>query len=939
MLLRIERGGEPVVREYSREARRLGARRRSSSSRSTTRGAGAGDRGAARRTSTSRCARCAGSPGRQRATLARPARRAAARRRARAPSRARRRGRRLRARRALPDARVVVHDDARRQGGRRPARGRLRAAARRAGRGPRRCCTRSRTSGADQVLCLGGVQALAALAFGLCGVEPVDMLVGAGNAYVAEAKRQLFGRVGIDLLAGPTEVLVIADDGRGSRARGGRPARPGGARARRRRPCSSRPSGALGAGGARRGRAAARELADRGRGGPGVARPRRGARRRGPRGGGRGRRRAGARAPRGARRRSRAGGASGCATTARCSSASRRPSPTATRRSAPTTCCRRRGAARYTGGLWVGKFLKTVTYQELTPEGTRARRAGGRGDLARRGLRRARASPPRCGSSAPGAVTVTALRTGRRGGHGGDRRARQRVRAGAARRGRARSCCSAARAPAGRAPRRRDSARSPRRPCDVTRPRAGRARRSAELPVPTCSSSCCRREPARGRSSSVTGEDLGLVAGAQRASARSSPPRRPPRAWSPPAAAARSCTSPRRWVTSARRGRSAYCAAKHAVEGAHKATALELAPHGIRVNAVAPTFVETPMTRRSWLADAGFAGGGPGEDPARPPRHSRRGRRGGAVRRLARGASLMTGASLRGRRRMDRAVTLRLATRPGLLGRRLRRRGPPTRPGGRSLDGIAAAGYRWHELGPLGYLPADRDVARRGAASGSPAGFVFEPLHDPRARVRARSRRPRGRRRRGGRHGRRATCVIIDAVSRRARRDRRPRRRGAAAATRGATRCAATIAAAAAARGAGRRAAAAAPPRRHARRVRGRDRAAAADLRRCAWTRATSPTPASTPRPAAPPAPAAAAVHLKDLDPARALGGFWSSVAAGAFRPLGRGMRRLRGACSARPPAAATTAGRWSSRTARPRHGDPVADLEASRGPSLESLR
>ena len=70
-----------------------------------------------------------------------------------------------------------------------------------------------RTSGADTVLCLGGVQALAAMAFGLIdGVPAVDMLVGAGNAYVAEAKRQLFGRVGIDLLAGPTEVLVIADD-------------------------------------------------------------------------------------------------------------------------------------------------------------------------------------------------------------------------------------------------------------------------------------------------------------------------------------------------------------------------------------------------------------------------------------------------------------------------------------------------------------------------------------------------------------------------------------------------------------------------------------------------------------------------------------------------------------------------------------------------------
>jgi sulfopropanediol 3-dehydrogenase len=66
-------------------------------------------------------------------------------------------------------------------------------------------------SGADEILCLGGVQALAALAFGLCGIEPVDLIVGAGNAYVAEAKRQLFGRVGIDLLAGPTEVMVIAD--------------------------------------------------------------------------------------------------------------------------------------------------------------------------------------------------------------------------------------------------------------------------------------------------------------------------------------------------------------------------------------------------------------------------------------------------------------------------------------------------------------------------------------------------------------------------------------------------------------------------------------------------------------------------------------------------------------------------------------------------------
>ncbi len=68
------------------------------------------------------------------------------------------------------------------------------------------------TSGADRIFALGGVQALAAMAFGIEGIGPVDMIVGPGNAFVAEAKRQLFGRVGIDLLAGPSEVAVIADD-------------------------------------------------------------------------------------------------------------------------------------------------------------------------------------------------------------------------------------------------------------------------------------------------------------------------------------------------------------------------------------------------------------------------------------------------------------------------------------------------------------------------------------------------------------------------------------------------------------------------------------------------------------------------------------------------------------------------------------------------------
>ena len=67
-------------------------------------------------------------------------------------------------------------------------------------------------AGADEIYVLGGVQAIAAMALGSESISPVDMLVGPGNAYVAEAKRQLFGRVGIDLLAGPTEILVIADE-------------------------------------------------------------------------------------------------------------------------------------------------------------------------------------------------------------------------------------------------------------------------------------------------------------------------------------------------------------------------------------------------------------------------------------------------------------------------------------------------------------------------------------------------------------------------------------------------------------------------------------------------------------------------------------------------------------------------------------------------------
>jgi sulfopropanediol 3-dehydrogenase len=69
-----------------------------------------------------------------------------------------------------------------------------------------------KVAGADRVMTLGGVQAIAAMAYGLFGAPPADIIVGPGNKYVAEAKRLLFGRVGIDVFAGPSEVAVIADD-------------------------------------------------------------------------------------------------------------------------------------------------------------------------------------------------------------------------------------------------------------------------------------------------------------------------------------------------------------------------------------------------------------------------------------------------------------------------------------------------------------------------------------------------------------------------------------------------------------------------------------------------------------------------------------------------------------------------------------------------------
>ncbi len=67
-------------------------------------------------------------------------------------------------------------------------------------------------AGADEIFLLGGTQAVAAMAIGTETIGKVDLLAGPGNAYVAEAKRQLFGEVGIDLFAGPTEILIVADD-------------------------------------------------------------------------------------------------------------------------------------------------------------------------------------------------------------------------------------------------------------------------------------------------------------------------------------------------------------------------------------------------------------------------------------------------------------------------------------------------------------------------------------------------------------------------------------------------------------------------------------------------------------------------------------------------------------------------------------------------------
>ena len=92
----------------------------------------------------------------------------------------------------------------------------------------------AKLAGVDEIYRVGGAQAVAALAYGTATIAPVDKIVGPGNAYVAAAKRQVFGKVGIDMIAGPSEILVVADARRQSGLDRRRPAGPG--RARHRRP-------------------------------------------------------------------------------------------------------------------------------------------------------------------------------------------------------------------------------------------------------------------------------------------------------------------------------------------------------------------------------------------------------------------------------------------------------------------------------------------------------------------------------------------------------------------------------------------------------------------------------------------------------------------------------------------------------------------------------
>ena len=244
----------------------------------------------------------------------------------------------------------------------------------------------------------------------------------------------LFGQVGIDVFAGPSEVAVIADDTADPAHRRLRPRRPGRARARvagvALHDLAARwPSDVMRARAAAHRRAAA-DGARRGR--RGVARLRRGGPVRHARGGRAGLRPLRAGAPRGARRATSTGGSRGSPATARSSSARRPRWPSATRPRARTTSCRRKGAARYSGGLSVHKFIKTVTWQRHDARGEpRRSRRSRRGSRGSRAWRRTRAPPTTAWPSTSRTSASSAAR--RSSEHDGRDRARSSTSPGASR--------------------------------------------------------------------------------------------------------------------------------------------------------------------------------------------------------------------------------------------------------------------------------------------------------------------------------------------------------------------------------------------------------------------------------------------------------------------------------------------------------------------------
>jgi hypothetical protein len=200
-----------------------------------------------------------------------------------------------------------------------------------------------KAAGADVIMTLGGVQAIATLAYGLFTGQPADVVVGPGNKFVAEAKRTLFGKVGIDVFAGPSEVAVIADDTRRPGHRRDGPGRPGRTRPRVAGLAVHHLAHAgRGRDGAHAGadRIAAAHRARRRR--RRLARLRRGDRLRHTRRSGRGLRPLRQRTPGSARTRPRLVAVHADLLRLACSSAKRPPWPTATRPAAPTTCCRPR---------------------------------------------------------------------------------------------------------------------------------------------------------------------------------------------------------------------------------------------------------------------------------------------------------------------------------------------------------------------------------------------------------------------------------------------------------------------------------------------------------------------------------------------------------------------------------------------------------------------